>query len=100
MDLRIVQGSDGGARGTGKVSEMWRHEIGPGSGCPRYLVLLWTAAVHDARMAGADARSGGVLSDDAADYRVRDSVLLGRAHDHVWMPFYAGAPAGCGDQEG
>ena len=73
---------------------------GAGPRCARHLVFVRIAAVHDAGLAGENERSGSVLSDDAADYRVRDSVLLGRAHDHVRLPLHAGARAGCRDQEG
>ena len=40
-------------------------------------------AVLDARLAGQDRGSAHVLSDIAADHRLRHSVLLGGAHDHV-----------------
>src|SRR5215510_6315264 len=54
-----------------------------------YLVLVGLAAVHNLRMAGKDARPTGFLSDDAADHRVRNSVLLGGTHDYVRLPLYA-----------
>jgi valyl-tRNA synthetase len=48
------------------------------------------AAVYDSGLAGKDARSGGFLSDHAADYGLRDSVFLGGADDHVRLPLHEG----------
>src|SRR5882672_10929081 len=78
---------------------MRRRETGAGYRRARYLVFVRAAAVHDAWLAGEDARSGSFLSDDAADYGVRDPVLLGGTHDHVWLPLHGGTQAGSGDQE-
>ncbi len=85
---------DCGARDAGEVSEVRQREAGAGYGRARHLVLVGPAAVHDAGLAGEDARPGGVLSDDAADYGLRDPVLLGGAHDHVRLPLHGGARAG------
>ena len=42
-------------------------------------------------LAGGDARSGSVLSDVAADYRLRHFVFLGRAHDHAGLLVHGAA---------
>ena len=75
------------ARGAGEVYEV-RREGRAGCGCARYMVFVGVVAVYDAGLAGEDARSGGFLSDDAANHGVRDSFLLGGAHDHVRLPFH------------
>ena len=81
-------------RGAGKVFEVRR--VGTEAGYRRagHMVFVRAAAVHHAGLAGEDARSGSFLSHHAADYRVRDSVFLGRAHDHVRLPLHAGPSAG------
>ena len=95
-----LQGNDCRARGSGEVYEVWRREAGAGFRRARHLVFVGLAAVYNPRLAGENARLRGVLSHDPADYGVRNSVLLGGAHDHVRLPLHAGTRAGCGDQEG
>ncbi len=75
------------------VREMRRGEAGAGVRCARYLVFVGVVAVHDAGLAGEDTGSRGVLSEHADDYRVRHSVFLAGAHDHVRLPLHAGAPS-------
>ena len=55
---------------------------------PRHLVFLRPSALHYARLARENARSGSLLSDHAPDHRLRHSVLLGCAHDHVRLPLH------------
>ena len=60
----------------------------------RHLVLLGPAALLGAGLARQHARPRRVLSDDAADYRLRHPVLLGGAHDHDELPLHARTQAG------
>ena len=82
-----------------ELSEVRRHKAGAGHRRARHLVLLRPVAVHDSGLAGEDARSGSVLSHHAAHHGLRNSFLLGRAHDHVRLPLHAGTRAGSRDQE-
>ncbi len=86
-----MQGSDRSARGSRGVFEVRGRGFGAGHGCARHVVFVGAAAVYDFGLAGEDAGSGGVLSDYAADYGLRDSVFLGGADDHVWLPLYGRA---------
>src|SRR4051794_3939966 len=90
VDLRVVQGGHRRAGSTGYVFKMRRDNLGAGSRRARHLVLFRTATVYNARLAGENSRSIGILSDHAVDYRLRDPVLLGCPHDYVRMPFHAG----------
>ena len=82
------------ARGAREVHEVRRLRAEAGYGRARHLVLVGLVAVYDSGMAGEDARSGSFLSHYADDHRLRDFVFLGGAHDHVRLPFHAGASAG------
>src|ERR1700681_704772 len=95
-----MQGIDCRARDPDEVYEMWRRGTGAGFRRARYVGFLGLIAGHYAGLDGEDAGSSGFLSNNAADYSVRDSVLLGSAHDNVRLPFHAGTRAGCGNQEG
>src|SRR6266702_1331620 len=64
-----------------------------GHRCAGHMVLLGPVALHDARLAGENSRSAGFLSDDAAHYRVRNTLLRGSTPNHVWLPHHAGASA-------
>ena len=54
-------------------------------------------AIHHAGMAKTRDQVCA-SSDDTAYYGVRDSVLLGRTHDHAWLPHMPGI-AGGGDHQ-
>ena len=97
--LRRLQGGDCGPRSAGEMYAMRQYEAGAGYRRARHLVFVRPAAVYHAGLAGKDARPGSFLSDDATHYRVRDPVLLGGAHDHVWLPLHGGTQTGSGDQE-
>src|SRR5438034_6863498 len=71
------------ARDADFLPKVRRLRIKAGSGRPGYVVLIGIAPIHLSWLAGGDARSGSILSDVAADHRLRYFVLLGRPHDHV-----------------
>ena len=105
LALPGVRGDHRGARDAGEVSKVRQHQPGAGLGCAGHLVLLRPAAHVGHGMAGEDPRPGGLLSDLAADHRLRHPVLLGGAHDHAGLPLPGRSPAGaaikqaCGDGE-
>src|SRR3569833_321820 len=70
-----------------------------GYGRARHMVFVRAVAVYDAGLAGEDARSASFLSNHAVDHRLRNSILLGGADDHVWLPLHAGTPAGSRNQK-
>ena len=58
----------------------------------RHLVLVGTAAVFCARLAGEDAlTSPRSIPRHTSDHRLRHPVLLGGAHDHDEQPLHATA---------
>src|SRR6266404_7661539 len=79
---------------------MRQYEAGAGYRRARHLVFVRPAAVYHAGLAGEDARSGSLLSDDTANYRLRNSVFLGGTHDYVRLPLYGGTQTGSDGQEG
>ena len=81
------------ARGAGEVHQV-RRPAGAGHRRARHLVLVGTAAVLGAGLARQHARPRRLLSDDAADHRLRHPVLLGGAHDHDELPLHARPQAG------
>src|SRR5579864_3982699 len=90
VDLRELQGDDCRAPGSYEVSEVWGLQFRTSIRCAGYLVFVGIAAVHDAGLAGENARSAGVLSHVAVDHRLRNLIFLGGAHDYVRLPLHGG----------
>ena len=81
-----------------KCTEVCRVRVETRHRRARHLVFVGAAALYHAGLAGENARSGSFLSQRADDYRLRHSVFLAGAHDHVRLPLHAGPQAGRGDQ--
>src|SRR3989344_2078942 len=60
--------------------------------CARHVVFVGFVAVRDAWLAGEDARSHHVLSDECADKRSRNCEPVGCAHDILGARIYEEGP--------